>query len=396
MWKSGLVAKDNFILKTGYSTGSHATSALKAALLAYFTNNLSIKDIDITLPDEIIATLKIDLINKTNDYIQVIVTKSDNDDIDVTKGCEITCWFGTDLSKVPYKPQRLDHNPYIFTINNTNLYIYAGEGLGVVTKKGLKPPVGYPAINPVPLDMMKSIFEEMILNSNSNIKKLYAVFEVKNGEKIAQDTVNPKLGIVGGISFLGKKGIVKPISSDSYLESLAEEVKIAAQNEAKTIIFTMGNSSLKFAHKYYNVDEECFIEIGNFVFEALKLIRQYNFTKLIIVANIGKLTKIAQGQKNTNNRYGSIDFEMLKTYLDDNFPDVETSFVESANSVAEIEEFIQVQYSDLLDKFYEILLNKALNNVNVWIKELNIQNLNVEIAITDGENLKAKSDKISA
>ncbi|MCK7484385.1 MAG: cobalt-precorrin-5B (C(1))-methyltransferase [Bacillus subtilis] len=126
------------------------------------------------------------------------------------------------------------------------------------------------------------------------------------GEEIAKNTANQKVGVIGGISFLGQKGIVKPVSSESYLDSIKAQIAVGANNEAKTIVFTMGNTSLKIAQEYYSLDSECFIEIGNFIFDSIASLQDFQLDKMSIVANIGKLSKIGQGKK-----IPILDLEML-------------------------------------------------------------------------------------
>lgn len=379
-------------LKSGYSTGSHAASALKAALIAFFEKDAYVKNVQLLLPENNLAELKIEDVVKSRDYIKVSVIKSDNDDIDATKGCKIICWLGINISNIPCELNEQEHKPHVLKSEFITLNIWAGRGLGVATKGGLNTLIGYAAINPVPLSMMLDVVKEISSEANSSSVTLNAIFEVENGIEIAQNTANPKVGIVGGISFLGKKGVVKPVSTLAYLESLKTEFNVAYQYPDKTVILTMGNSCLDFSKKYYGFSEECFIEIGNFIFDSLNIVSEYKFLKVIIVANIGKLTKIAQQKKNTNNRYGSIDFFLIKAWLADKFPDDVVCFTERANTVAEIEVFIKKYYFNYLDVFYELLSNKAMESLKTWSEELNLNNIEIEVVLTDGQNLKRKTN----
>ncbi|OGI18686.1 MAG: hypothetical protein A2255_02355 [Candidatus Melainabacteria bacterium RIFOXYA2_FULL_32_9] len=377
------------ILKSGYTTGSHATSALKAALFSLLTGKTDFKTISINLPEGDDVELDIGNIKKTDNYVLVSVVKSDNDDVDVTKGCKIICWAGYNLEEIPYLKQEISHQPHNLQLESGQLLIWAGKGLGIVTKKGLDAPVGFPAINPVPLGMMKEsadqVFKELNIKDN---KEIFIVFEVENGEEIAKNTANAKAGILGGLSFIGKKGVVKPISSEAYLDSLAAEINVAAQNGIKNIIFTMGNSSLKFAENNYQ-PEEYIVEIGNFVFDSLKLLAEQEFNKVTIVTNIGKLTKIAQGKKNTNNRYGDIDFNLVRCWLEkEEFPAIITSICDDITIIGSLEKTIIAEYSEYSDKFYQIIINNALDELKNWAIELNLNNIQIEIILTDGDRVK--------
>jgi len=222
------------ILKKGYTTGVHTSFAFRSAL------NIHIKTQQLT-------------ISKTN--------KMDNDDLDVTKGCQIIVTISNNLDHL--KLNKIPHNPYIFKNQKSTLYIYAGDGVGVVTKDGLKPPKNHPAINPVPLKSLKDIF-----NSYNTTQDIFCTVGVKDGEKLAQQTANSKVGILGGISILGTMGYVKPISATAYIHSIDQELNYAKANGYKTVIFTLGNSAYKLAQTIQNVD---IIEIGNFVYDGIKL-----------------------------------------------------------------------------------------------------------------------------
>ncbi len=215
----------------------------------------------------------------------------DNDDLDVTKGCEIVAKVSNNLEDLKLNP--IPHNPYMLG----NLKLYAGEGVGVVTKDGLKPPKGYPAINPTPLEAMREVAK--------GIKEpLFATISVTNGEKIAKQTANAKVGVLGGISILGSSGFVKPISNEAYLDSIKAEVEFIRANGYKKVVFTLGSSSLKEALKHYLAEQ--IVEVGNFIYDGLSLAKDLD---IVLYIGIAKALKIAQGFKNTHNRFGSIDFK---------------------------------------------------------------------------------------
>jgi len=375
------------ILKSGYTTGSHATSALKAALFALFTGNTEFNSVSINLPEGDDVEFDIENIEKSENYVQVSVIKSDNDDIDVTKGCKIICHAG--YKDISYLKQEIDHQPHCLQLDIGRLFIYAGKGHGIVTKKGLDAPVGFSAINPVPLTMMREAANQVFKELNIKEKEIFIVFEVENGEEIAKNTANAKAGILGGISFIGKTGIVKPISVDAYLDSLAAEINVAGQNGIKNIVFTMGNSSLKLAQNNYKPENDYIVEIGNFVFDSLKLLAGHGFNRVVIVTNTGKLTKIAQEKKNTNNRYGDIDFNMVKSWLENgDFPNVITEICDDITIIGSLEKTIIAEYPEYLDKFYQIIINNALIELKKWADELALRDLLIEIILTDGEKVK--------
>jgi cobalt-precorrin-5B (C1)-methyltransferase len=373
-------------MKSGYTTGAHAASAAKAAAILLFSSKYKISSVTLELPVGFQAEFLIDEAQKHHDFSRIQVTKTHNDDIDVTKECKIVCWLSKNYNLIPYNTHKINHSPIIQEFNGLKIFIYAGSGLGVATKEGLDCKAGFPAINPVSLEMIKQAVEDVMEEYLAEVQELHLVFEVINGEEIAKNTANPKVGILGGISFLGKTGIVKPISSEKYLESLQQEINVALKNPCKILVLTMGNTSFKYAKKTYLLNKECFLEIGNFVFDTFRLIDKDKDLKVILLPSIGKLTKIAHGYKNTNNRYGCVDFNLIQEWLaESEFPQPVLSFCKTSNTVAGLEDFIINHYKDFLDKFHCLLKNKAILNIKNWLQEINSGNLDVEIVLVNNK-----------
>jgi len=273
--------KETKKLRSGYTTGVHTSHAFQSAL----DGSLSSKKLCIS------KTIKVD-----------------NDDLDVTKGCEIVVCISPLFEDLEIN--QIAHNPYIITSKKAQCFIYAGIGVGVVTKDGLKPPKNYPAINPVPLQILSDIFSKKVTGS----QKFYCSVSVTDGEIIAKQTANAKVGVLGGISILGTKGIVKPISADAYIDSIKEELNFAYTNHFKTIYFTLGNSSYKKAKEQEN--GAYIIEIGNFVYDGILLAVEKKFPNIFLWIGVAKAVKIAQGYKNTHNRFGGIDFKEVGSWIE--------------------------------------------------------------------------------
>ena len=266
-------------LKKGYTTGVHTSFAFKSALQTF------------------LATKKLS-ISKTN--------KMDNDDLDVTKGCKIIVTITENKNDLILN--EIEHKPYILKNNACKLELYAGSGVGIVTKDGLKPPKNYPAINPKPLNVLKDIFSQF----NKNEKNLFCTVEVLNGKEIAQQTANAKVGVIGGISILGTTGFVKPISSTAYIHSINEELNFAKANGYDTIVFTLGNTAYAKAKELNK--NNYIIEIGNFIYNGIKLAVDKEFSNIELWLGIGKAVKIVQEFKNTHNRFGNIDFNIIQSW----------------------------------------------------------------------------------
>ncbi len=315
-------------LKRGYTTGVHALIAFKSALEAFLVTRE--KSISIT-------------------------NKMDNDDLDVTRGCEIVVTVSDRLEDLELNSK--PHQAYKFNALN----IYAGVGVGIVTKDGLKPPRGYPAINPIPLNAIKNIYSSF----NHNIEEIFVTISVTNGEELARQTANEKVGVVGGISILGTTGFVKPISSSAYLDSIKTELNFAKSNGYREVVLTLGNSSFAKAKEMYNIEQ--IVEIGNFVYDSIEIANSIGIKKIVFICGIGKATKVMQGYKNTHNRFGQIDFRLLQKEI-----------LREFNILVDIERVKTVRGVILglnKDKFYKLIKDRVNNRIKLWFPTIKIDTL---------------------
>ncbi|MGB5917622.1 cobalt-precorrin-5B (C(1))-methyltransferase CbiD [Arcobacter sp.] len=291
------------------------------------------------------------------------INKMDNDDLDVTKGCEIVVSISDNLEDLELN--NITHNPFIYEANTNILAIYGGSGVGIVTKKGLKISPSFPAINPVPRDAIFKAFEELSFQyQNLDLK---CTVSVTNGEEISKRTANSKVGVIGGISILGTKGIVKPVSSSAYIDSVKTEIEFAVKNGYETLYFTLGNSALEVAKKYSN--EEAIIEIGNFVFDSIEIAVKEGAKEVIFLCGIGKMAKVYQGFKNTHNRFGVIDFELLQKDIEE-----ELGFKVDIQSTLTVKGISQeLERYGLLVEFYKMITKKANEQIKYWHKNSNVK-----------------------
>jgi cobalt-precorrin-5B (C1)-methyltransferase len=320
-------------LKRGYTTGVHASFAFKSAIYAFLAT--SYKTLSTTY-------------------------KMDNDDLDVTKGCEIMVTISD--KKEDLEINSIEHKPYIFG----SMRLYAGIGVGVVTKEGLKPPKGYPAINPTPLNAIQNIYHRCDHHIIRQNRPIYATISIPKGEEIAQKTANSKVGIMGGLSILGTTGFVKPISAIAYIKSIETELNFAHKNGYNTVVLTLGNSSLLYAKELYN--QEQIVEIGNFVYDTFKIVEKIGIPRAIFICGIGKATKVMQGFKNTHNRFGSINFVALQKKIRDELG------VEIDIEVTKTVKGILRQLDK--DAFYWMVKREAKRELEVWFEGVS---LDVEI-----------------
>ena len=345
-------------LRTGYTTGTHATAVLLACLYEYF-EALIVEKLAVVLPQGQEALIEV----QRESPLHFSTIKGDNDDIDVTKGCEITC----KLVKSP--PQALKaQEPSLLEMEGVKIYVYAGEGVGIVTKKGLKIAPPHPAINPVPLNMMQQNAKKIVKDSQ---EVFHAVFGVTEGERIARNTANAKVGVLGGISILGTRGIVKPVSASAYIDSVEAEIDVAAAQSQEQIIFTLGNSAHDYAKEHY--DETSIIEIGNFVYDAAQRLQKHTIKKVIFITSVAKMCKVAQGFKNTHNKYGSIDFDEVRAWLKS-----ELHYDLGEEEFLTLKGVLQTLPNEYKEPFIKLLGVKSAQRLKEWFVELGLHVREIE------------------
>jgi len=340
-----------------YTTGVYAAAVFDASL-NFLINQKHSDTVRIVLPAGQVAKIHV---NREADIF--ITQKATNDDEDVTRGCHIfakTAYRKEDLSAYL---STINHTPHEFKFHNSQLYLYAGKGVGIITKKGLKVKPGFPAINPVPQSMIFEKWKDKICN-NENLS-FFSTIGVREGEELAPLTANPKLGILGGISILGTGGIVKPISVTAYLESIEAELSVAYHGDVKNIVLVLGNQSRELA-KQLNYNDDQIVECGNFIFETIQKIIDFNFTELTIILGTGKACKLAQGFKNTHRKEGEVDLHLLTKWMIEHRPSLSNVFLHSRlNTTLDADEkLIEAGFPHDLAN---LLAGKAISVMRSWI-----------------------------
>ena len=281
------------LLRTGYTTGTSASAATKAALLALILSQTH-NTIEVTLPKGKIAKLKIAWIkySQNNQSVTSAVIKDGGDDPDVTHGAEIC-------------------STVTFTNEKGQIEIDGGLGVGRVTRPGLGLEIGHAAINPVP----KKMIEQVVLDIAKSIledKGIKVVISVPKGIELAKKTDNPRLGIVGGISILGTTGIVFPYSTASFAASIRQGLDVAISLGTTVVVLTTGGRSEDYIKNIYkSLPEYAFVQMGDFSGYTIKQCSNRNLKKIIIAGFIGKLTKMAMGIKQTHVRGSHISMDYL-------------------------------------------------------------------------------------
>ena len=276
-------------LRYGYTTGSSATAATKAALMYLLDDGKhDIPEVTIKLPSGNSLTINVNSLEKKENSVLASVIKDGGDDPDVTHGLEI-------YSKVRLR-------------NDSKINIFGGTGVGKVTKKGLPVEPGNSAINPVPLKMIRETVEEMLPEGLGADVEIF----VPKGEETAKKTLNAKLGIIGGISILGTTGIVKPMSEESWKASLAIELKMALENAGNgEAIFLFGNRGKQYLSDNFDDNTSQAIVISNFVGYMFDRACEFEAKKIYFIGELGKFVKVAGGIFHTHSRVSDAKMEIL-------------------------------------------------------------------------------------
>ncbi|MBI5233006.1 MAG: cobalt-precorrin-5B (C(1))-methyltransferase [Deltaproteobacteria bacterium] len=281
-------------LRQGFTTGSAAAGAAKAAAIALFKGK-RLNDVHVRLPRGGSLVIPIKAVEAHKDRAFATVVKDAGDDPDATDGAEIIAC----IESVKGKPK----TPLIT--------IKGGEGVGTVTRPGLKVAVGRSAINPVPLKMIRYSVAEAI-DKVSPKPRLVVTISVPEGKRLALKTLNPRLGIIGGISILGTTGIVHPLSLSAYRHSISLAMDVAIASGLKEIILSTGRSSERVVEALLGLPGPAFILTGDHMGFALKEAAKRNGIKKITIAGqFAKFTKLARGHFETHCLDSSMDLDFI-------------------------------------------------------------------------------------
>ncbi|MBP3279992.1 MAG: cobalamin biosynthesis protein CbiD [Butyrivibrio sp.] len=288
-------------LRCGYTTGSCAAAASKAALIMLL-DMCDVRNVRIVTPKgpEYVAEIEdIRRDTKTN-AVTCAVTKDGGDDPDATNGMKI-------YATVSVEPNESNCN----VPNDSLVEIDGGFGIGRVTRPGLDQPIGNAAINSVPRKMIADSILEVLKERGIIGVKVKVLISAPEGEEVAQKTFNPKLGITGGISILGTTGIVEPMSDEAILSTIKAEISIRRAEGNSILLMAPGNYGLKFLADTYGLSEDAAVMCSNFVYDTLCFAREAGFSKVLFAGHLGKLIKVAGGVKNTHSAYGDRRMEIL-------------------------------------------------------------------------------------
>lgn len=286
-------------MRYGFTTGSCAAAAAKAAAYMLLSGRQK-NTITIETPKGIPYTAEILEITRGEKAVQCAVRKDGGDDPDITSGALINA-----------EVSLTDHTRTQAT--DTRIHIDGGIGVGRVTKPGLDQPVGNAAINHVPREMIaKEVLEVCDLMDYKG--NLQVIISVPEGEAIAKQTFNPRLGIVGGISILGTSGIVEPMSNQALLDTIRVELNQRRAEGFDYIAVAPGNYGLDFMKKAYGYDLDKSVKCSNFIGATIDMAVECGFTRMLLTGHIGKLIKVAGGIMNTHSKEADCRMELLSAF----------------------------------------------------------------------------------
>lgn len=274
--------------RTGFTTGACAAAAAKAATRC-LVQGVTLDRIETTLPNRQKAVFTLCRCEREGDRVRCGVIKDAGDDPDVTHGAEIVADVRllADLNEI---------------------LLVGGLGVGKVTQSGLGLTVGEAAINPVPRrNIIAMVHEEL-----GEAFGAHVTISVPDGERLAARTLNPRLGILGGISILGTTGIVRPFSTAAYKASVVQAIDVAAARGNGELVFTTGGRSEAYAMVLHpHLPEDAFIQVGDFIGVALRHATRRGVPLVRIVAMMGKLSKMANGTMMTHAAGSEVNVELL-------------------------------------------------------------------------------------
>lgn len=281
-------------LRRGWTTGACATAATRAAFEALATGRFP-DPVEIALPQGRRVAFALATTAADADSATAGVVKDAGDDPDVTHGALIVARVrrGEPGSGVVFR---------------------AGEGVGTVTKPGLPIPPGEPAINPVPREMMRAAVAEASA-ATGLAPDVVVEIAIPGGEALAQKTMNPRLGILGGLSILGTTGIVVPYSCAAWIHSIHRGIDVARATGLTHVAGATGSTSEAAVQRLHGLPESALIDMGDFAGGMLKYLRTHPIARVTVAGGFAKMCKLGQGLLDLHSRAGSLDRAWLAELL---------------------------------------------------------------------------------
>ena len=279
-------------LRPGWTTGACATAAARAAYTALLTGQFP-DPVPVVLPQGRTPTFALTAESLGEGFADAAVTKDAGDDPDITHGAlvRVRVSAGEPGGGVGFR---------------------AGAGVGTITLPGLPLPVGEPAINPMPRTMIIANLRLAAgLDAEAPDPDLLVTVGINDGEQLAAKTLNPRLGIVGGLSVLGTTGVVVPYSCSAWIDSIRRGVDVARALGHHHVAGCTGSTSEKVAREVFGLPETALLDMGDFAGAVLKYLRRHPIERLTLCGGVGKLAKLADGHLDLHSARSQVDTRFL-------------------------------------------------------------------------------------
>lgn len=302
-------------LRRGWTTGACATAAARAAYTAYLTGEFP-DPVRITLPKGETPSFALAREGKTENGAFAAIIKDAGDDPDVTHGALIR----VDIAAA---------DP------GEGVVFRAGDGVGTVTREGLPLPVGEPAINPMPRKMICQAIDETAA-AHGGTGDVIVTVSVEDGAALAEQTWNPRLGILGGISILGTTGVVVPYSCAAWIESIHRGIDVARAGALPLIAGCTGKSSEEKTQALLDLPDHAMIDMGDFAGGMLKYLRRHPVPRVVIGGGFAKISKLAEGNLDLHSGRSQVDLTWIADVAHELGAATEIAArIEGANTAAE-------------------------------------------------------------
>jgi cobalt-precorrin-5B (C1)-methyltransferase len=276
-------------MRKGITTGTCAAAAAKAAVMAWLGQHVTA--VEVISPQGVILVAPVSESRAVEGGGVAWVIKDAGDDPDITNGVKIVA--------------------EVMITNEPGVSIKAGEGVGTVTKPGLAMPVGEPAVNPGPRTMITKAVEDSLPPGKGAI----VTIAVPDGERLAARTLNPILGIVGGLSIIGTTGIVEPMSEEAFKNSLVPQISVVQALGYDKIVFAPGKIGQDIAINRYGLPAATVVQTSNFIGHMLENAVKYGMRRVLLFGHLGKIVKVSAGVFHTHNRMADARLETLAAYM---------------------------------------------------------------------------------
>jgi cobalt-precorrin-5B (C1)-methyltransferase len=307
-------------LRRGWTTGACAAGAARAAFTAMLTDRFP-DPVTVRLPRGGSASFPLALTELGLGTARAGIVKDAGDDPDVTHGALIIAEIGRASS-------------------GSGICFAAGEGVGTVTRAGLPLAVGEPAINPAPRAMIRDTLLNVAEENGAPPPDVTVTISIPGGERLAEKTMNARLGIVGGLSILGTSGIVVPFSCASWIHSIHRGIDVARAAGLDHIAAATGTTSERAVQQLYDLPDHALIDMGDFVGGTLKYLRSHPVKRLTLAGGFAKIAKLAAGHLDLHSARSRVDIAALAGMLAD--LGVERPIAEAAQSAIGAAEILAI------------------------------------------------------